>query len=205
MSNRIHALTVFLIIMAGGTLGGIFRHVHNTIFGTKFVQSPTLWQVLLLGVIGAAIVPLILHLMSSDLLQRRENEINGLFVFSALCIIAGAFSLELIPSTYSSTLETQVKNQINSIEKRQEVADIAIDKLVHRSELDHPDLNEMAKNIDELHKYLDNFQIISTNKMKDLSSEESKSLIKKIEEDGIAKKVETTAGEYLIVNEKDSE
>ncbi len=126
------------IILGGGILGAAV----NTLREKKKIKQESFWSNLVSGVVAAALVPLFLNSIASDLLKDTpaKGDFRAYFTFLGFCIIAAIYSREFI-----STVGEKILDKLSQVERDLEE--------VHTEEEDqelpkHPqskDLNEQEK------------------------------------------------------------
>lgn len=112
-------IKILLIIVFCGLLGG-YANFHNIQFDTNMWFY--LRKCLLTGIVASAVVPLFLHIVSSDLIKVTSGvklEVHKYFIFGGFCLIAAYSSnsfLQLISSEVIQNLQTQVIKNEDKIE-----------------------------------------------------------------------------------------
>jgi tRNA G26 N,N-dimethylase Trm1 len=153
-------LTVVLIIVSAGVLGGItnFFLIYTTESITNDIRS-IFFKSVLMGLCASFTVPLFLKVLSSSILDVTHMDSNNYFILAGLCVIASFFSKRFLEDLYSrlnkvEKTANEAKAQANDVEqKTQEIDDIdkVLDKISAEviSKYDHtqePDkIKEVAK------------------------------------------------------------
>jgi len=125
MSNGLYAMTIALIMLSAGVLGGFASYYLNESEGKKLIKS------VVLGIVAAMIVPVFLNMISSNLLIEAQKNIDKLFIFSGFCILAAVFSRNFLENIYSKVLQ-----QVGNIGKQvKEIEEAAIEPEVPPTEV----------------------------------------------------------------------
>lgn len=138
---------LLLIICITGLIGGLINYLTNSInedhaaanesLRGRFSFKKNLSLQLLLGVAGAALIPLSLYLTSSKLFQEPEHSNYVYLIFSGYCFIGAIFSQAILNSLakrldlvkFQEDLKNQ-KERLDETEKKVETAkEFIIDKL----------------------------------------------------------------------------
>jgi phosphotransferase system glucose/maltose/N-acetylglucosamine-specific IIC component len=128
--------TVFaicLVIFICGMIGGYANHLLNN--NTPETNTRlNLYKSFVMGLISAAVVPLFLHLLSSNILQElgESGKEYLYFVFSGFCLIAAVFSnrfLEGVASSVLKNLENKVANVENKVQEVEEKTDTVVEDM----------------------------------------------------------------------------
>ena len=83
MINHFFALAA--IILTAGVFGGLFNYYMAAQADADNTSMP---RYIIGGLAGSFLVPLVLHLVSSDLLTKISENPSGLFIFGGYCLIA---------------------------------------------------------------------------------------------------------------------
>lgn len=83
---------VLCIILFVGAFGGVF----NPFNPCALDRFKAVLNSASIGIMGAVIIPLYLHVISSDLMLEVENATINYFVFAGYCLIASIFSKKLL-------------------------------------------------------------------------------------------------------------
>lgn len=106
MSSVIFSVILISIILLAGVIGGFINHLSTALFSSSHDESISsspinyskhLGLQILLGVAGAGLIPLLLHLTSSKLFDGNLRPLN-FFIFGGYCIIGAIFSQSLLNS-----------------------------------------------------------------------------------------------------------
>ena len=98
------------IIIGTGLFGGMINY-FRTIYKNEIIL-PEIIKPVLIGLAAAALVPLFLNMISSDLLNNKNELPMNYFVFLGFCLIAAIFSGEFIDS-----IGKKVLNQISEVQR----------------------------------------------------------------------------------------
>ncbi len=123
---------IIWIIVGTGIFGGVINY-YRSLYDKKFEFSQVIRPVLI-GLAAAALVPLFLNMISSDLLKAKDDVTTNYFVFLGFCLIASIFSGEFIDS-----IGKKVLNQIGEVKKEIEETN---------TEDDSPEINELNQDND---------------------------------------------------------
>lgn len=74
------------------------------------------WGYVLLGIIAAAVVPLFLNTISSNLLETGQSNWLIIFIFFGFCLIAALFSRSFLESMYSRVIRQAKKAEDEALE-----------------------------------------------------------------------------------------
>lgn len=127
MDKKIQIFILLGIILISGILGGIgnfyilcseFKEMNTEIYFNNFILQKSI----VLGVIAASVIPLFLNIISSNLLEIKEESKNykNYFIFGGLCLVASLFSNRFLTNAYNN-----VFNQFN--EKFDKVEELAFE------------------------------------------------------------------------------
>jgi hypothetical protein len=111
-------LTLLVVLFAGGLLGGIAGHFMAN---TKEESVP--WYAsLLTGVVAAFITPLLLSMISSNLLTEWQTKPHLLFVIAGLALLAAVFSRRFLTSVYDKFMQQvdKLETRIEGVEEANE-------------------------------------------------------------------------------------
>lgn len=95
--------TIFMVILLSGLFGGFARYAWDTADAAGEVGK--WWTYLVLGVMGAFMVPLFLSTLSSTLIQDAATELSKLFILIGFCLAAAAFSKQFVGSVSRKALQ----------------------------------------------------------------------------------------------------
>ncbi len=113
----IHIIILGLIIVIVGSLAGLVNYL-NFYFRKLIQNKKEVIRHILSGIGAAILVPLLLNMLSSDLINFDSdyNEINY-FVFAGFCFVAGYFSDRFINSIGEKVLRDleNTKSQVNQV------------------------------------------------------------------------------------------
>jgi len=94
-------IMLILIILISGIVGGFANYYRS--LRNKGDRQYFLKRSIITGMVASACVPLFLNMVSSSLLQLK-NQIPDLFVFTGFCLIAAYFSFSFLKSLSDRTL-----------------------------------------------------------------------------------------------------
>lgn len=105
-----HIVILILIIAGCGLLGGIINYFRTTdgFHDSKFI----LFKSLITGLGAAALVPLFLKMISSDLLVTSQTNELEYFVIGGFCLVSSIFSAKFIDS-----IGEKLQIQVNQVAK----------------------------------------------------------------------------------------
>jgi hypothetical protein len=134
-------MTVFCILLICGVFGGLAGHFFTDGKGT----SRPWYGSLLIGVVAAFITPLLLSMISSDLLTAWESKNNLLFVLAGFALLAAVFGHRFLANMYERLMK-QVGELKERVEDVEEATEPPPQELEDRSE--PPVAKLSAQNID---------------------------------------------------------
>lgn len=223
-----HIIILSHIIVIIGALAGFICFLTYYYRGIITNKKEVLWHILS-GIGAAVLVPLLLNMLSSDLINYHNgfNEINY-FVFAGFCFIAGYFSDRFINSIGDKILRDleKTKRELNKAITETKDNEDKIDFLVsietdseEETESHHcVDLNQFKqeKNIvdksinEKVEKVINAFYgkfrfrtIKGLVKELKYSENEIKSILEKLEIDGLAKQFALKDGKNIWAMKKD--
>lgn len=103
-------------MVVAGLLGGAASHILTGSSDNSRNKS------LILGIAASFIVPVLLNMISSDLMSKAEKSIADLFVFFGFCVLAAVFSRNFLENIYSKVLQ-QVGNINEKVRQIEEVSE----------------------------------------------------------------------------------
>lgn len=114
-----YAGLILLIIVIAGVIGGFAAYYLNDTENKSKHRSVTL------GISAAFIVPVLLNMISSDLLEKAQSEIHKLFVFAGFCVLAAVFSRNFLENIYNKVLQQvgNISDKVKQIEEANEEPD----------------------------------------------------------------------------------
>lgn len=154
-----HIITLILIIILIGSLAGISNFLNYQSKITKKNKDISnskieLWKYIVSGIGASILVPLLLNMLSSNLIKETENfEQINYFVFAGFCFVAGYFSERFINSMGAKILKDleetneKVDKAISTVKDNEEKIDFIVDTESEsdNSELEHKiDLNDLV-------------------------------------------------------------
>lgn len=134
-----HIIILGLIIVLIGSLAGLVNFL-NYYFKKLVTNNYEVIRHILSGIGASILVPLLLNMLSSDLINYNEsyNDINY-FVFAGFCFIAGYFSDRFINSIGEKILKDleQTKSKVTKIMNEKEENEEKLDILIsNESDID---------------------------------------------------------------------
>jgi DNA-binding MarR family transcriptional regulator len=141
-----HYLLVVLIITGCGLFGGLINYFRTSVsFGNStfsFLKS------LLTGLGASALVPLLLKMISSDLLVSSKSDPIDYFVIGGFCLISAIFSSKFIDS-----IGEKLINQIDQVTKDVKEVKDDLDELSTESEFEKlPEFKQAYEGLDGYEK-----------------------------------------------------
>lgn len=154
-----HIIILILIIILIGSLAGISNFLN---YKSKITEKNKdisnnkidLWRYIASGIGASILVPLLLNMLSSNLIKETENfEQINYFVFAGFCFVAGYFSERFINSMGAKILKDleetneKVDKAISTVKDNEEKIDFIVDTESEsdNSELEHKiDLNDLV-------------------------------------------------------------
>jgi hypothetical protein len=119
MSQAAYVRVLLIVMVAAGLLGGVASFLIARRKGEAKDQS--IFGYLVLGVVASLIVPLLLNMISSDLLRTAKGDYLRLLPFGGFCLIAAVFSRRFLESIYSRVMQKVGKLE-TEVEDLKEVA-----------------------------------------------------------------------------------
>lgn len=144
-----HIIILILIIILIGSLAGISNFLN---YQSKITEKNKgisnnkieLWKYIVSGIGASILVPLLLNMLSSNLIKETENfEQINYFVFAGFCFVAGYFSERFINSMGAKILKDleetneKVDKAISTVKDNEEKIDFIVDT---ESESDNSEL-----------------------------------------------------------------
>jgi len=102
-----YIIQIIEIMVISGVLGGMASALLSARGEQLF--SSLLFKHILIGVVGALTVPLLLNVMSGDLLESGQAKPLKLFTLSGLCIVFAVFSTRFLERVFGSGLKDEGK------------------------------------------------------------------------------------------------
>lgn len=154
-----HIIILILIIILIGSLAGISNFLN---YQSKITEKNKdisnnkidLWKYIVSGIGASILVPLLLNMLSSNLIKETKNfEQINYFVFAGFCFVAGYFSERFINSMGAKILKDleetneKVDKAISTVKDNEEKIDFIVDTESEsdNSELEHKiELNDLV-------------------------------------------------------------
>jgi len=140
------------IIVVVGAFGGFVKYLN-----VRDVNAPTRGEklkYLLTGVGSALLVPLLLYMLSSDVIKTDPIPAEKFFIFSGFCFLASYFSDRFIMSIGEKVLSdlNKTKNKLAGVEHKQQQTDQAIGAIIESESepkpgIDPTRIEDITKNI----------------------------------------------------------
>ena len=119
-----HLLIVLLILLLAGVLGGIANHflrdAEAESSGKDWLRYP------ILGVVAALTAPLVLSMLSSNLLDAGRTNVGDYFVLTGFCLLYVVLSRRLFDNTTNRLLSRTEKLTKDIARLRQQVGKIEL-------------------------------------------------------------------------------
>lgn len=142
-----HELMLALIIIGMGLFSGVTVFLdYKTKNKASTIHKHEIWKFITSSIGASALVPLLLNMLSSDLIKinSTEFETNNYFIFSGFCFIAGYFSNKFI-NTIGDRILKDVENSkriaedaLEEVQKTTEKIDVIVSNDSEFSELIEP-------------------------------------------------------------------
>ena len=148
-----HEFILALIIVGVGSLAGLSNYLVYY-FKDPPPKKYEFWKYLLSSIGASALVPLLLNMLSSNLIKRSADyDTLNYFVFAGFCFIAGYFSDRFINSIGDKILKDieTTKDKVNTALREVKKTDEKVDLLVSNeteSEIEEDSLSNI--NLEEL-------------------------------------------------------
>ena len=113
MSSAVYLPLVLAVMVISGLLGGVASFYISR--GKSEEAPPAIGGYLVLGIVASLVVPLLLNMMSSNLLEEAKEDAAKLLPFAGFCLVAAAFSRTFLENIYGlvmrkvSKLESDVE------------------------------------------------------------------------------------------------
>lgn len=127
-----HYLIIVVIILVVGSFAG-FTNYLNFYFKDLIKNKYEIFKYIISGIGAAILVPLLLNMLSSDLVKSDENyNVLNYFVFAGFCYIAGYFSDRFISSIGDKILTDleKTKEKVKDLENTTKVNEETINFIV---------------------------------------------------------------------------
>jgi DNA-binding transcriptional ArsR family regulator len=124
--SNLHLLLALLIMLIAGALGGLVNHYLAERQGgdAHRYDKPTLRRYLILGMVTALTTPLLLSVLSSNLLENLRMQASQFYVFAAFClvhvvVVQRLFDHPTAAAAYRQKLE-QLRRELEQLRQEQE-------------------------------------------------------------------------------------
>lgn len=108
-----HLSLLAVVFFVSGIIGGIAGKIISKY--TKDKNKNTLFESILIGIVAAFIIPLLLNMISSDLLTQSEKNNDKLLVVASISLLAATFSRKFLYNMYDNFM-----NRLNDMDARME-------------------------------------------------------------------------------------
>lgn len=139
-----HIIILILIILFIGSLAGLSNFLNFHFKGLAKSKSE-IWKYIVSGIGAATLVPLLLNMLSSNLIKESQDfEQTNYFVFAGFCFVAGFFSERFINSIGDKVLKNlaetneKVDQAISTVKENEEKIDFIVET---ESEESEPEIN----------------------------------------------------------------
>ncbi|WP_028546676.1 YEATS-associated helix-containing protein [Paenibacillus taiwanensis] len=114
-----HGLTLFLIMLAAGIMGGGVNYLIVGKYETVYYKDRMLYKAVFVGIAASFLVPLFLNTISSNLLLESKQDGTQLFVFAGFCLIASISSNRFIKSVSDKFMQQlhDVQHQVDHVKQ----------------------------------------------------------------------------------------
>jgi DNA-binding transcriptional ArsR family regulator len=125
--SNLHLLLALLIMLLAGALGGLVNHYlaeRQSLDDAHRYDKPTLRRYLILGMVTALTAPLLLSVLSSNLLENLRLQASQFYVFAAFClvhvvVVQRLFEHPTAAAAYRQRLE-QLRREVEQLRQEQE-------------------------------------------------------------------------------------
>ncbi len=106
MNEKKQLFTIISIILIMGLLGGFgnFLFANGNLENISDAKNISIIKSLVLGIIGAGIIPLIPGLISSNIIDNEDEKTGRIYSrmirFASLCLLASVFSTSILSDTF---------------------------------------------------------------------------------------------------------
>jgi hypothetical protein len=131
------------VMIVSGALGGIVSALLSARDDRLFLRL--IIKHTLVGMVTALTIPLLLNLLSSDLLESGQTRPLKLFTLSGLCVICAVFSTRFLECIFGNRLKDQGKNGEEVPQKEDQTARTE-EKAIKAIHVSSPDKVRTAEN-----------------------------------------------------------
>ncbi len=116
-----YGFLILVIIIFAGIIGGLASYYLNESDDKSKIKS------IVLGVAAAFIVPVLLNMISSNLLSDSQKRFDALFSFAGFCVLAAVFSRNFLENIYNKVLQQvgSINDKVKMMEQVTEEPDIS--------------------------------------------------------------------------------
>jgi|ERR1035437_499851 hypothetical protein len=194
-----HLVIISIIIIIAGITGGVVNFFMNNT--TKEIDGYEMAKSIMFGIVASAIVPLLLQMMSSDLLESSQTNSLKYFVFGGFCLVAAVYSTKFIQS-----IADKIIKDLNAVKQVAENNKTKVDLLINKSsDAEAKPIGLMTKDVNFSADKTDVDKImgaLSSTKFKfrtldgvvtetQLTSKDVNSILKELEEKNVVMKIST--------------
>ncbi len=147
MKSAKHLKTLIIIAITGGVLGGLGNYL---MLDSEVGNYRNILKPIVLGIIAAAVIPLFLKLVSSNLLDIVDDNlrIKNYITFMSLCLLSALFSDVFLKGIYASVFN-QIDNELRvmkaEINESNEKSDFVIKNLKSEQQQQNSPVTETIK------------------------------------------------------------
>jgi hypothetical protein len=117
-------LILTLIIISAGIFGGIVRFFNSSDLSKK-INWKEFIKFILTGIGAAILIPLVLNMISSDLIKGNIIEYANYFIFAGFCFI-GAY----LSDRFLTTVGEKILNEVKKVQSKQESTNKVVNSLL---------------------------------------------------------------------------
>lgn len=116
-----YGFLILAVIIFSGLVGGLASYYLTESDNKSKLKS------IVLGVAAAFIVPVLLNMISSDLLEKSQHRFDSLFSFIGFCVLAAVFSRNFLENIYNKVLQQvgSINDKVKMMEQVTEEPDIS--------------------------------------------------------------------------------
>lgn len=123
-----HLLLALLVMLFSGVLGGLANHYLAERQGLRHIQPNSWRRYLVFGVVTALTAPLLLNMLSSNLLEGARTRPGELYVFAAFCLIYVVAARQIFesPAALFQQELTQLRREVEQLRQRLDTAPVPV-------------------------------------------------------------------------------
>ncbi len=144
--NQHYLIIIVIILVVGGFAG--FTNYLNSYFKKLVKSKYEIYKYIISGIGAAILVPLLLNMLSSDLIKETANyDVLNYFVFAGFCYVAGYFSDRFINSIGDKVLKDleETKEKVEKVENATKTNEKTLDFIVSAETEGENDVVETSK------------------------------------------------------------